>query len=312
MKVLVALGGNAIRPSGETGTIEEQFINVNRTSKRLVELIKKGNMISVTHGNGPQVGDILLRNDLAKKILPPAPLDVCGAESQGMIGYMIQQSLGNHLKKEHLNIPTATILTQTIVDRSDPAFKNPTKPVGPYYSKAEARKLRKGRGWIMIEDSGRGFRRIVPSPLPKSIVEAKLILEMFQKGFLLIHSGGGGIPVIENDYGSLTGVEAVIDKDRTAGLIASLINADVLLFLTDVRKVAINYGKSNEKMLGELDVPQARKYMNEGQFPAGSMGPKIEASIRFVEATGKMAVISSVEDAASAIDGSAGTSIKLR
>lgn len=311
MRILIALGGNAILRRREAGTIGEQLANVDHSSRQLVQLIKNGNQISITHGNGPQVGDILLRNDLSRRVLPPDPLDVCGAESQGMIGYMLQQSLGNELKREHLDIQIAAVLTQTLVDRSDPAFESPTKPIGPYYTESEAEILRNEKSWVMADDSRRGFRRVVPSPLPKSIVEAELIEKMFRLGFLIIHSGGGGIPVVERSDGSLSGVEAVIDKDLTAGLLASLINVDLFLILTDVRKVAINFGSSNERTLDELDVAQAKKYLGEGQFPPGSMGPKIEASIRFVETTGKKAVISSLEEANEAVEGRAGTNICL-
>jgi len=309
MKVLVALGGNAILQRKETGTSEQQFANIRHTSLQLVDLFLHGALLTITHGNGPQVGDILLRNDLAKNILPPMPLDVCGAESQGMIGYMLQQSLDNELRKAGLDIPMVTILTQTIVDKNDSAFSAPTKPIGPFYSEAEATNLADEKGWKIVNDSNKGYRRVVASPKPSSIVELKVIRKMFEEGFMIIHSGGGGIPVVRNDDGSLMGVEAVIDKDLTSSLIASLLGVDVLLILTDVEKLALNYGKTEEQKLDSLGIEDARKYLTEGQFPAGSMGPKVQASINFVEAGGKKAIIASLEQARQALDGKAGTTI---
>ncbi len=309
MKVLVALGGNAILQRKETGTSEQQFANIRHTSSQLVDLFLHGALLTITHGNGPQVGDILLRDDLAKNVLPPMPLDVCGAESQGMIGYMLQQSLDNELRKAGLDIPMVTILTQTIVDRNDSAFANPTKPIGPYYSETEARNLASEKGWIVVNDSNKGYRRVVPSPKPKSIVELKVIRKMFDEGFMIIHSGGGGIPVVRNDDGSLVGVEAVIDKDLSASLIASLMKVDVLLILTDVEKLALNYGQTNEKQLDSLTIEEARKYLTEGQFPPGSMGPKVQAAINFLEAGGEKAIIASLEQGRQALDGNAGTTM---
>ena len=309
MKVLVALGGNAILQRKETGTSGQQFANIRHTSAQLVDLFLHGALLTITHGNGPQVGDILLRDDLAKDVLPPMPLDVCGAESQGMIGYMLQQSLDNELRKSGLDIPMVTILTQTIVDRNDSAFAKPAKPIGPYYSETEARDLAAEKGWVVANDSNKGYRRVVASPKPKSIVELKVIQKMFDEGFMIIHSGGGGIPVVKNEDGSLAGVEAVIDKDLTASLIASLLKVDVLLVLTDVEKLALNYGKGDEKLLDSLEIEAARKYLSEGQFPPGSMGPKVQAAINFVEAGGKKAIIASLEQGRQALDGKAGTTI---
>lgn len=312
LRVLVALGGNAVLQRKEKGTAEEQFANIQHTSKQLVELIKHGFQVSITHGNGPQVGDILLRNELTRSILPPMPLDVCGAESQGMMGYMLQQSLGNELRYAGLKITVASVLTQTLVDKADPAFHNPTKPIGPFYTESEADKLKGENGWIMLNEDGKGYRRVVPSPAPKSILEADVIENLFSLGYLVVHSGGGGIPVIMNDEdGTINGVEAVIDKDLTAGLLASLIKVDVLLMLTDVDKVAINYGKDDERKLDSLTIAESKAYLAQGQFPPGSMGPKVEAAIKFVETSQKRAIIASVDQAREALEGNAGTTVSF-
>jgi carbamate kinase len=308
-KCLVALGGNAILKHREVGTAEEQFENIRSTSKILVELIREDYRIAITHGNGPQVGDILLRNELAKATLPPMPLDLCGAESQGMIGYMLQLSMRNELRAAKIGAPVVTLLTQTLVDKNDPAFQNPTKPVGPFYSAMEASKLRREKGWTVINDSGRGYRRVVPSPLPKTIIEGSCIKELFELGVIVIAAGGGGIPVTTDADGNIRGVEAVIDKDHSASVLAQLIGAEVLLILTDVEQVALNYGLRNQKNLRDMTVKQATKYIAQGHFQPGSMKPKIESSIRFVKAGGKRVVITSAILAKEGLSGTAGTTI---
>lgn len=307
-KVLVALGGNAILKYEEKGTAEEQFENVKITCKHLVKLIKDGYKIAITHGNGPQVGDILLKNELAKDVLSPMPLDICGAQSQGMLGYMLQQSMQNEMNKAGINIPVVSLITQTLVDENDVAFKNPTKPIGPFYTASEAEKLRKEKGWIMIEDSGRGYRRVVPSPQPKEIVEKHTIRTLFESGAIVIAVGGGGVPVIIKD-GTLEGVVAVIDKDLSAQIFASDIRAEILLMLTDVEKVSLNYGKPGQMELDEMTTEEAKRYQQEGHFALGSMGPKVEAAIKFVEAGGEKAVITSLEMGRKALKGKAGTTI---
>jgi carbamate kinase len=310
-KILIALGGNAILKHTEEGTAEQQFKNIRKTCKNLVELIREGYQIAITHGNGPQVGDILLKNEIAKKTLPPMPLDVCGAESQGMIGYMLQQSMDNELKSAGLHLPIVTIITQTLVDKNDPSFKNPTKPIGPFYTAMEASKLRKEKDWTVIDDSGRGFRRVVPSPNPEMIVEGNSIKRLFDEGFIVIASGGGGIPVIQNqETGSFQGVEAVIDKDHAAAVLATLIGADILLILTDVEKVSLNYGKPNQKDLDTMALETAKKYLAEGHFPPGNMGPKVESAISFVESGGKKAIITSLDLSLEALKGKSGTIIQ--
>jgi carbamate kinase len=309
-KILVALGGNAILKHGENGTAEEQFENVKKTCKILVDLICEGHKIAITHGNGPQVGDILLKNELSKNSLPPMPLDVCGAESQGMIGYMLQQSMHNELKSAGLDISIVAVITQTLVDKNDPAFKNPTKPIGPLYTAMEASTLRKEKGWTIINDGGRGYRRVVSSPNPTAIVESVSIKELYDHGVIVIACGGGGIPLITNDDNmTLQGVEAVIDKDHAAALFATLISADILLILTDVDKVALNYGRPDQKELDAITIEDAEKYLAEGHFPAGSMGPKVESAIRFVRSGGEKAIITSIEFAKSSLQGSGGTTI---
>ena len=306
----MALGGNAILQHRGSGSAEEQFANVRATCTQLAQLLLRGHHVAVTHGNGPQVGDILLKNELAKNTLPPMPLDVCGAESQGMIGYMLQQSLDNELKSAGLDRAVTTVLTQTIVDPSDTSFRNPSKPIGPFYSAMEASKLRQEKQWTVVNYSGRGYRRVVPSTNPVELVEAKTIKRLFDAGVVVIAAGGGGIPVVRaNDGRSLSGVEAVIDKDLAAALFASSLGVEILLILTDVDTVSLNFGKPNEKSLERLTVQECERYLSEGQFPPGSMGPKIEATVRFVRRGGKSAVISSLEHAVDAIEGKAGTVI---
>jgi carbamate kinase len=307
LRILVALGGNAISSQKIEGTAEEQFDNVRRACKHLVGIIRQGHKITITHGNGPQVGDILLKEELAKDILPYMPLDVCVAESQGMIGYMIQQSLRNELKRVGLNMQVATILTETMVDANDPAFQNPTKPIGPFCTAREAARLRKEKGWQLVNDSGRGFRRTVPSPLPLSIVQGEIIRELMDKGVIIIAAGGGGIPVSSGSPSE--GCEAVIDKDLSAAVLAYIVKAKVLLILTDVEKVFLNYGKPSQRSIRTMTVKKCRKLLEQGQFPSGSMGPKIESAVRFLESGGKRAIISSLEKAEEALAGKAGTTI---
>ena len=310
MKVLVSLGGNAILKHGQRGTAEEQQANVQNTAKHLASLLRRGEKIAITHGNGPQVGNILLQNEIAKETLPAMPLDVCGAESQGMIGYMFQRALRSELGSRGPNLPVVTIVSQTLVDAEDPAFKNPTKPVGPFYTAKEAQQLRETKGWHIISDSGRGYRRVVPSPTPLDIIEKETIIRLFETGTVVIGVGGGGVPVIREENGELRGVEAVLDKDRTAALLAKILGVETLLILTDVDKVFINYAKSDQRALDKVTVQECRKYLAEGQFPSGSMGPKIESAVSFLQdSTGKRVVIASLEMAEEALKGRAGTTV---
>ncbi len=310
MKVLVSLGGNAILQHGQKGTIEQQVTNVQNTAKHLAQLIRRGEKIAITHGNGPQVGNILLQNEIAKDTLPAMPLDVCGAESQGMIGYMLQRAMRTELDNGGPNLPVTTVVSQTLVDANDHAFKNPTKPVGPFYTAAEASELERLKDWHMISDSGRGYRRIVPSPTPLDILEKETIIRLYEAGTVVISAGGGGVPVVREKDGKLKGVEAVLDKDRTAALLAKIIGVETLLILTDVEKVSINYGKPSQKDLDRMTVQECKKYLAEGQFPPGSMGPKVESAISFLSNPGqKRAIIASLEKAEEALRGSAGTTI---
>jgi len=308
-KMLVALGGNAILRHKEKGTAEEQFENIKRTCRHVVRLLKDGYRIAVTHGNGPQVGDILVRNERCKDILPPMPLDVCGAESQGMIGYMLQLSMRNEMHRAGLEFPVVTLVTQVVVDKNDIAFKKPSKPIGPFYTALEAERLRREKNWTVVDDGMRGYRRVVPSPQPKAIVESDSIKTLFETGTVVIASGGGGVPVITRDDGSREGVEAVVDKDLTAELFAREIGAEILLMLTDVGKVAINFGRPDQKHLDDITIAEAARYFSEGQFPPGSMGPKIEAAIRFIKGGGEKVIITSLESAREALAGKAGTLI---
>lgn len=308
--VVVALGGNAILQPGQGGTFEEQYGNVHRTVEQLAEMVLSGKWrLVITHGNGPQVGNILLQQDAAKAVVPPMPMDVCGAESQGFIGYMIQQAFHNVLAHAGRgDIPVATIVTQVLVDKADPAFENPTKPVGPFYSAEEAKRLQAEKGWHVVEDAGRGWRRVVPSPDPKAIVEREAIRILVENRAIVVASGGGGIPVIKED-GTYRGVEAVIDKDLAGERLAEDVGAAVFLILTDVDRVRLNYKKPGEKVLDRMTVAEAKGYAQQGHFAKGSMEPKVKACVRFIEAGGERAVIASLAQAVEAVEGRAGTQV---
>ncbi len=307
-KILVALGGNAILKAGEKGTAGEQLMKVHETCTYFLELVKAGHRLAITHGNGPQVGAILLQNEIAKEQLPSMPLDICGAQSQGFIGYMLSCQLYSRLKMGNIHKEVVCLITQTLVDKYDEAFKLPSKPIGPYYTEQEKDELMETRKWKMILQSGKGWRRVVPSPDPVDIIEAEAIKDLFKKDKIVIACGGGGIPVIKADDGSLQGVEAVIDKDHTAAVLAEKIQADVLLILTDVENAALNFGKPDQKNLEKLTIEEGEKYLKKGEFGKGSMGPKIEAAIKFVKTGGK-AIITSLEKAKYALEGKCGTTI---
>lgn len=301
--MVIALGGNSIIPAGKQGTIEEQIELTNATMEHVADIIREGHLVVLTHGNGPVVGNIFLRSEMAKEIIPPMPLDVCGADSEGGIGYMLQQSLQNKLRQMGVEKDVITIITQVVVDADDPAFDNPTKPIGPFYTSEEAGYIAKAKGWTIIEDSGRGYRRVVPSPRPREIVEFKAIKHAIDSGAIVIAVGGGGVPVVRDDEGNLHGVEAVIDKDRASSVLAGQIGADVLFLLTQVEKVALDFGKPGQSDLDTLRVDEARKHLDDGQFPPGSMGPKVESAIAFLEAGGEEAVITRPELLAEALKG---------
>lgn len=327
---VVAIGGNAILRDGQRGTSEEQLANLRTACESIARMIRSGVNIVLTHGNGPQVGNILVQNEAAKSDTPAQPLDVCGAQSQGSLGYQIQQTLRTVLASKGLTRDVVSVITQMVVDAKDPAFLKPSKPVGPWYTENESRQLSEQKGWRMrkIKDSGeKQYRRVVPSPVPLEIVERAIIRKLVKSGVVVIAAGGGGIPVIRNEM-ALTGVEAVIDKDLASGVLARDIGADVLVILTDVKKVAINFRKPDQRFLDRLTVSEAKKHLAEGQFPPGSMGPKVEAGVLFLssrkerslddfgpaESKGKggpqrKVVIASLEDAQEALAGRSGTTI---
>ncbi|MEN6368542.1 MAG: carbamate kinase [Thermotogota bacterium] len=308
--VVVALGGNAILQPGQRGTFEEQMKNVHVTCEQLAHMVESGKYkIVVTHGNGPQVGNILLQNEVGRDVAAPMPLYVCGAESQGLIGYMIQQNLTNlFAAKGRPDIPVATIVTQVVVDRDDPAFANPTKPVGPFYSAEEAARLKKEKGYDVKEDAGRGWRRVVPSPDPVEIFEKTAIRQLLDARTIVIASGGGGIPVVREN-GGLKGVDAVIDKDLAGERLAVDVKASIFMVLTDVAQVKLDYKKPQERNLARMTVAEAKTYAAEGHFAKGSMEPKVRAAIRFIESGGEKAIITSLDKATDALEGKAGTTI---
>jgi len=310
MKVIVALGGNALQAEGKPATSESQLQVIKDTVVHLANMIENGNQIVIVHGNGPQVGRLVVQNEYASKITPAMPFDVCGAMSQGMIGYHIQQALKEELRKRNIKKSVITLLTQVVVDKNDKGFQEPTKPIGPFYKEDEAKILTKEKGYIMLEDSGRGYRRVVASPEPKRIVELETIKMLVNDGQIVISVGGGGIPVIEKDDDSLEGIAAVIDKDLASEKLAEDLDADILVILTAVEKVAINFGKPDHKNLDVMTLQDAEKYIKEGQFAPGSMLPKVSAAIKFVGSKpGRKAIIASLEKAKDALMGESGTYI---
>jgi len=310
-KLVIALGGNALQEKGTPATAEAQLEVIRKTCEHIAEISCKGYEIAVVHGNGPQVGRILLASEAAANITPPMPFDVCGAMSQGYIGYHIQQSLKKALAKRNKKVPVTTIVTQMIVDKDDPAFNNPTKPIGTFYTEEEAKKLQEEKDYIMKEDAGRGWRRVVASPIPKKIVELSAVKELWNST-ICVTVGGGGIPVIETEDGSLEGVAAVIDKDLAAERLAEDVDADILMILTEVEKVSINYKKPNQVNLDHITAAEAEKYMAEGHFAPGSMLPKVKAAIMFAKADpANKAIITSLYSAVDALEGKTGTLITL-
>lgn len=309
---VIAIGGNALIKGKQHQTVPDQFATAAETCAHIADIVQQGWRVVITHGNGPQVGFILLRSELASHVLHTVPLDSCGADTQGALGYMIQQLLGNRFRKAGVEVPVTTVVTQVIVERDDPAFQNPTKPIGPFYDEEKARVQEREQGWAIVEDSGRGWRRVVPSPIPREIVELRAIKALLQGGFVVIGVGGGGIPVVRDGNGDLHGVEAVIDKDYASSLLASDIDADLFLISTAVDKVYLNYGQPDQVPLDHMTVDEAKRYLEEGHFPLGSMGPKIEAVIQFLEGGGKEALITSPENLARALREETGTRITIR
>jgi len=304
---VVAVGGNSLIKDATHKTIPDQFDAAKESMHHIVDMIQDGWEVVVTHGNGPQVGFILRRSELSMHELHAVPLDYCGADTQGAIGYMFVQALHNEFLARGISKPAAAVVTQTIVDRNDKAFQNPSKPIGSFMDEATAKEHAEKDKWSVVEDAGRGWRRVVASPIPQRIVEADAIHKLIEAGFVVVGVGGGGIPVIEDEKGNLIGVEAVIDKDFGSSVLATLINADLFVISTAVEKVAINYNKPDQKWLDKITVAEAEAYMAEGHFAKGSMLPKIQAILRFLKAGGKAAIITNPENISRAMRGETGT-----
>lgn len=309
-RILITLGGNAILPARGTGTFEEQCAITRLTMQPIAELIRDGVQVVLSHGNGPIVGNILIRNEAAREQIPPMPLDVCGADSQGGIGYMMQQSLQNELRRLGAERPVATVVTQIVVDERDPAFRRPTKPIGPFYDQARARLLAKEKGWTVVEDAGRGYRRVVPSPKPLEVIEIAAVRDLVERGMVVIAGGGGGIPVSRQWDGMLHGVEAVIDKDLASSLLARLLGCDTLVIITGVPRVAVHFGKPNQRDLEAATADELEGWQKEGHFPDGNMGPKVQAAIEFLRGGGRDVIITAPELTREALEGRAGTRVR--
>jgi carbamate kinase len=306
--MLIAVGGNSLIRAGEKGSVGEQLANARRTAAAIIGLIRRSYRLVITHGNGPQVGAALLRSERASDQVPSHTLDVCGAATQGEIGYLLSQSLGDELAAAGLHVPIVTVVTQTIVLRDDPAMQHPTKPIGPFYTRADAEERKRILGWQIVEDAARGYRRVVPSPEPIEIVELEVIRDLVNDGVLVVACGGGGIPVVRSN-GGVQGVEAVIDKDRASALLASKLGVDVFAISTDTDYVYLDYKKPTQRPLTLVNTTELEAYYNAGHFPPGNMGPKVESVLRFLKNGGKQAVITSYEHLCEAVDGTAGTHI---
>jgi len=306
--MLIAVGGNSLIRAGEKGTVVEQAANARRTAAAIVEFLRDGYHVVVTHGNGPQVGAQLLRSEQASDQVPGQTLDVCGASSQGEIGYLLAQALDAELAAAGLKVPVASLITQTVVRSDDPAMRHPTKPIGPFYSRARAEERQRQLGWEIVEDAARGYRRVVPSPEPVEIVELGVIRSLMKEGVLVIACGGGGIPVLRSN-GRLQGVEAVIDKDRASALLASELGVDTFAISTDIDYVYLDYKQPTQRPLRHATALELEGYYRQGQFPPGNMGPKVESALRFLKSGGKEVVITSLEWLREAMAGRAGTHI---
>ncbi len=305
---VIALGGNSLIKDKQHQSVQDQRKAAFQSCEHIADLIEKGYNVVITHGNGPQVGFILLRSEMARGALHEVPLDACGADTQGALGYDFQQALGNILRKRGVDKKAVTVVTQVVVDKDDPAFSNPTKPIGSFYGAKEAEERKKG-GWVMVEDAGRGYRRVVASPMPKEIVEEDAIRALIREGFIVICTGGGGIPVIRKENGDLEGTAAVIDKDYASALLSARVKSNVFIISTAVEKVCLNYGKPDQKELDRVTVEELKKYMAEGHFKPGSMLPKIRAAISFIENGGEKAIITDPPHIKDAVDGLTGTHI---
>jgi carbamate kinase len=288
---LIAFGGNALLPDNQRGLEDEQMRNAQKAAELMVHIVRKGYELIVVHGNGPQVGNLLIQMEEAVTKIPPYSLDVCDAMTEGSMGFMLERAITNELRRRSLDKEVVSIVTQVVVDKDDPAFAHPTKPVGPFYSKYRGQMLAKEKKWSMVEDAGRGYRKVVPSPMPIDVVPKGIIRDLVHAGRIVIAAGGGGIPVIINGRGLFEGVEAVIDKDYAASLLAREVGVDLFIILTAVERVSLNFGQPNQREVSVLTVKEARKYLAEGQFPPGSMGPKIRAAIEYIEAGGREVLI---------------------
>jgi carbamate kinase len=306
---LIAFGGNAILPKEQRGLQSEQMKNSQRAAQLMIDVVKKGYELILVHGNGPQVGNLLIQMEESSNKVPPFSLEICDAMTEGSMGYMLEKNLVNELRKNSLDKDVATIVTQVVVDKEDPAFQNPTKPVGPFYQKYRAQMLRQEKKWVMVEDAGKGYRKVVPSPKPIDVVPKRVIHDLVHSGRIVIAAGGGGIPVIINGRGLFKGVEAVIDKDYASSLIAYEAQADLFIILTNVPRACLNFGTSNEKPLSKITSGEARQYLKEGHFPPGSMGPKIKASIEYIERGGREVLITSANHLKAALINRSGTRI---
>jgi carbamate kinase len=308
-RLVIAIGGNAVHPEDIRGTSDEQKVVAQQTAEALLPLAQLDNELVITHGNGPVVGKIMMRQMLTMSRIPPMSMDICVAHSQGGIGYLLMQAIENALRKRGNQRHVASLLTQVEVDAHDPAFSNPTKFVGPFFTEAEAKSISTELSWAMREDSGRGWRHVVPSPKPRHICDISLVDALVKRGTIVIAGGGGGVPVVRNEEGIRTGVAAVIDKDLTSAHIANVLDIDELLILTAVPRIAVNFGKPTQRELDEVKLNEIKAYHREGHFPPGSMGPKVEAAIRFLEGGGKRAIISHLDHAMSALCGETGTHV---
>jgi carbamate kinase len=304
---LIAFGGNALLPENQRGLQEEQMRNAQHAARLMVYIVRKGYELIIVHGNGPQVGNLLIQMEEAVTKIPPFSLDVCDAMTEGSMGFMLEKAVVNELRTRSIDKEVATLVTQVVVDREDPAFVNPTKPVGPFYTKYRAQTLAKEKKWTMVEDAGRGYRKVVPSPKPIDVVSKWVIRDLVCAGRIVIAAGGGGIPIIINGRGLFEGVEAVIDKDHVASLIAREVKVDLFIILTGIERVFLDFGTPQERPIESLTVEQAREYLAQGQFPRGSMGPKIEAAIEYIQAGGKEVLITSASHLKAALLHRSGT-----
>ncbi|MGB8951849.1 MAG: carbamate kinase [Candidatus Aminicenantales bacterium] len=306
---LIAFGGNALLPENQRGLQEEQMKNAQKAAKFIVHIVKKGYELIVVHGNGPQVGNLLIQMEEGITKIPPFTLEICDAMTEGGMGFMLEKAIMNELRKNSIDKEIASLITQVVVDRNDSAFENPTKPIGPFYTKYRAQMLAREKKWKMVEDAGRGYRKVVPSPKPIDIIPKRIIHDLVKAERIVIAAGGGGIPVIIDGRGFFKGVEAVIDKDFAASLIAREVKADLFIILTTIERVYLNYGKPDQTEISRMTIDQAREYLNQGQFPPGSMGPKIMAAIEYIQNGGREVIITSASHLKRALMNRSGTII---